>query len=58
MKENLATLIRYSVLFAGGILVERGVFDPTQLETIAGAGAAVGTAVYYYVLKPLFKRDA
>lgn len=36
-KEQILGLIRHSLTFAGGVLIMKGIIDPTVYETISGA---------------------
>lgn len=57
MLDNLATLVRYTVLVVGGGLVSSGIITEDALAQLAGGAGIAGTVIYYFGRK-LFKKNA
>ena len=45
-KEQFLGLVRHAVTFLGGVIVAKGNFDPTVLDTVAGIGVSIAGLVW------------
>jgi hypothetical protein len=50
-KEQVLGVVRHLITFAGGYLVSRGKLSPTDVETIAGIGAALAGVAWSFLAK-------
>lgn len=47
MPELLVGLLRHALQLAGGVLIARGVVDPTGWDLVAGTATSAATAGWY-----------